>query len=199
MLELLKPLMSLIQSSGWKAFLSLLIPLGQFVWIRYGKEGSDFRKRQLRLKISDLGSQRDALSKFADVPNADRALADLNAEMEACMAKLVSIAHVSRTQKSDSRPGTPGSARGLLTRWFLAYTPTGPMAWVLHSLFYINVLFVVVGLIGVLSTTDEGDTEYGLLGLAIFLIPAWVIWWRARKLDHPQPNPAPAALEGTAG
>jgi len=199
MLELLKPLMSLIQSSGWTAFLSLLIPIGQFAWTRYGKEGSDFRKRQLRLKISDLGTQRDALKKFTDVPNADQALADVNAEMEACMAKLVSIAHLSRTQKSGPQPGTPGSGRGLMARWFLAYTPTGPKAWILHSLFYINVLFVVVVLIGVLSTTDEGGTGDGLLGAAICLIPALLIRWRARRLDHPQPVLAPAVLQGAAG
>ncbi|MDR3773260.1 MAG: hypothetical protein P4L26_07930 [Terracidiphilus sp.] len=183
--DLIPTLTSLIANSWWKAFFSLLIPLGQFIWTRYGKEGSDFRKRQLRLKISDLGAQREALNKYADVPNADQALADLNAEMEACMAQLVSVVHRARTDKRDSGRGAPRSGRSLIARWFLVYTPVGPSAWILHSLFYINVLFVLLGLMGVLSTTSEGDTGYGLLGLSIFLIPAFVIRWLARKLDHP--------------
>ena len=183
--DLMSTLGGLITNSWWKAFFSLLIPLGQFIWTRYGQAGSDFRKRQLRLKISDLGAQREALNKFADVPNADKALADLNAEMEACMAQLVSVVHRARNEKIDSGRGAPSSGRSLLARWFLLYTPVGAKAWVLHSLFYINVLFVLLGLAGVLGTISEGDTAYGFLGLSIFLIPAFVIRWLARKLDHP--------------
>ena len=190
MATLLGPLTALIPGDWWKALFSLLIPLGQFVWTRYGKPGSDFKKRQLRLKIGELGQQRDALKKFTDLPNSQQAVEDLNAEMEACMAQLVAIGHQARTVKS-------GSERGVMARIFLAYTPTGLLAWVLHSAFYINALVIVFYFIGVQSPQDPraaSSTGDVLGGLAFLLIPALLIRWRARKLDHPRLQPASQAL-----
>ena len=174
--KLLGPLTALLPGDWWKALFSLLIPLGQFIWTRYGKPGSDFKKRQLRLKIGELGQQRDALKKFTDVPNAEQAAADLNAEMEVCMAQLVAIGHQARSVKS-------GSQRSLVARIFLAYTPSGLLGWMLHSVFYINVLFLVFGLLGTLTTPDnagKGDAGDTWIGFAFFLLTAVIIWWRAR-------------------
>lgn len=190
MATLLGPLTALLPGDWWKALFSLLIPLAQFLWTRYGRPGSDFKKRQLRLKIGELGQQRDALKKFTDLPNSQQAVADLNAEMEACMAQLVGIGHQARTVKT-------GSERGVMARIFLAYTPTGLLAWVLHSAFYINALVIVFYFIGVQSPQDPraaSSTGDVLGGLAFLLIPALLIRWRARKLDHPRPRPAPQAL-----
>lgn len=196
MWELLTPLTGLFENHWWKAFFSLCIPIGQFVWTRYGRPGSDFRKRQLRMKIADLGAQRESLKKYSDVRHSDQALADLDAELEACMVQLVAVSRRAMPTAAAAGDAPGRSRRRPLSRALLAYVPSGPLAWLLHSAFYVIVLMLVLGLIGVLSSGE--DVGYGLLGLAFFAIPALVIRHFARRLDERAP-PTPATPSPAVG
>jgi len=88
-------------------------------------------------------------------------------------------------------PKTP-SDRPLLDRLFLLFAPSGLLAWTLHTLFFSNLAVLALGLIGVLSDSrQDPDSAYGLLGLAIFAIPALVFRAIAIKIaksesQHPK-------------
>jgi hypothetical protein len=73
-----------------------------------------------------------------------------------------------------------------MAQWFLLYKPSGVWAWILHTLFFLNVAFVLLGMLVIIFSRWDADTIPGLLGFAIILIPAWFWSWLGRRLARPR-------------
>ena len=76
--------------------------------------------------------------------------------------------------------------RTRMAQWFLLYKPSGVWAWILHTLFFLNVAFVLLGMLVIIFSRWDADTIPGLLGFAIILIPAWFWSWLGRRLARPR-------------
>lgn len=62
-----------------------------------------------------------------------------------------------------------------LARWFLLFTPSGIGAWIVHMLFFINLGVVALGVLGIAAEwKTDNDRAAGILGLIIFLLPAFL-------------------------
>lgn len=153
-----------------EVLLSLLIPPAHFVWNRYNIHN---RKGSLRQRIAELIAQRESLAKVAGLTHGDSILQDLENDLKAAMAELAPIS-------ASAEPRRKLSLRPALARWFLLYKPSGVVAWTLHSLFFLNIAIVLLGVLGSVRPWD-GDA---MLGLAMFLIPAYFLQWMAHRFER---------------
>jgi hypothetical protein len=156
-----------------EALFALLLPCGHWVWNRYNVHD---RKRSLRQRIAELIAQRESLAKVASLAHGDIILQDLENDLKAAMAELVPV----RVSADDHRKL---SLRRDMARWFLVYKPSGGFAWILHVLFFLNIAIVLLGILGSV-TPWSADSPKALLGLALFLIPAYFLRWMARRVDR---------------
>lgn len=149
-----------------KALFAALIPAIQMLWKWFKNRDSQAKRDALRKKIADLASQKESLAKVGQLPHGEQLLSDLEAELETSIAELTAL----RAPKAARKPAD----RSWPERWFLLFVPSGATAWIVHTLFFINLAVVGMGIIGL--CVDWGDDGmYGVLGLAIFLIPAFIL------------------------
>jgi hypothetical protein len=153
--------------------LGLLIPPAHYVWNRYNIHN---RKRSLRQRIAELIAQRESLAKVASLPHGDNILQDLENDLKATMAELVPVCVSADVHRKLS-------LRRDMARWFLVYKPSGGLAWILHGLFFLNIAIVLLGILGSV-TPWNADSPAGLLGCALFLIPAYFLHWMARRVER---------------
>lgn len=174
-----------------KALIGLLIPLAKFLWTRYRETDVAHKRKILRTRIADLTQQRETLSKVAAVADVTALLLETDNELQAAISQLATsgVSFVPRTQ----------AQRPVLVRWLLAYTPSGGLAWVIHSLFYMNLAFVGLGLLGLLGSWSDPDLIYGLFGCVILLIPAFFLRYVALRLDAKSRRNGSASPSGSAG
>lgn len=151
-----------------KLLVALLVPLGHYAWNRYNLRN---RKRTLRRQIAEFVGQRESLAKVAGLTHGESILQDLEDDLKAAMAELAPV-----STSPDSSSGL--QLRPALARWFLLYKPPGVLAWPLHILFYLNMVFVLMGIILSLETPRD---PYGWLTCGLFLIPAYFLHWLARR------------------
>lgn len=64
---------------------------------------------------------------------------------------------------------------------------------IFHSLFYLTLAAVLLGLLGVLAAWDGSESPYALLGFAMFLLVAFGFRWIALRLSRGQ---APSVVAG---
>jgi hypothetical protein len=173
-----------------KALLGLLVPLAQFIWKKIKEGGVREKKRSLRERIVQLSAQRESLGKVSGLPDGARILQDLDSELQATLAELAAMGISGAGQRSDDGAGgeirREPSQRPALARWFLAYTPSGAKAWIVHSLFFVSLSLV---LIGIVTTVVEaaGEEDWGPLWfVVIFLIPTLFLRWFALWLERPR-------------
>jgi glucose/arabinose dehydrogenase len=190
-----------------KALPALLIPLVQFVWTKYKESQRENRKNLLRKKIADLIAQRGSLGPVASLENGVRVLQDLENELKAALAELAAIGEIPNSQANPkvipAELAAIGEIRELqrdppkrpaLARWFLAYTPSGPASWILHSLFF---LFLPVGLLAIIAFVQvqlgNNGCDFDLPWLKIplisgvFLLPAFLFRNIAAWIDKGRP------------
>jgi len=81
--------------------------------------------------------------------------------------------------------------RTRLRKWFLLYKPSGAWAILVHLLFYLDVVLVFFGLIGVLVIASEGDadTPYAIAGIAFYAVVGLILQFVATYLDREEPTP----------
>jgi hypothetical protein len=161
-----------------KAFLAALIPAFQMLWKWLKNRDAQAKRSALRTRIAELANQKESLAKVQQLPQGNQLVRDVEAELELSISELANLGAVKPFRKPADRP--------LLARWFLLFVPTGILPWIVHTLFFLNLAVVIFGLFGVLTDWDQ-DGMYGLLGLAIFTIPAIVFRAIAIKIANSRP------------
>jgi hypothetical protein len=159
-----------------KAVFAALIPASQMLWKWLKNRDSQARKKALRARIADLAIQRESLARIQTLPHGDRLVSEMEAELETSIAELAQLS-------ANAKPPQKTSDRPVLARWFLLFAPASIIAWIVHSLFFLNLSFVGLGFIGLVLDWDN-DAAYGILGLAIFAIPAVILRAIAIKLSN---------------
>lgn len=165
-----------------KALFAALIPCAQFFWKWYKDHSRESRRHTLLARIKQLTSQKECFELLRDTPNGSQLLTAVDAEIEESIQELLELRTV--------RHAKPNSGNSRLARWFLLFPPSGIAAWIVHMLFFLNLAIVALGFIGLMSERKtDPDLSSGLLGLAIFLIPAFIFRYIAVKLANPQAQP----------
>ena len=159
-----------------KALFAALIPASQMLWKWLKNRDTQARKNVLRARIADLAIQRESLARIQTLPHGDHLVSEMEAELETSIAELAKLGAAAKSVKKTSD-------RPVLARWFLLFAPTGIVAWIVHTLFFLNISFVGLGLLGVCLDWDD-EAAYGLLGLVIFSIPALILRTIAIKLAN---------------
>jgi hypothetical protein len=154
---------------GWKAAASLAIPVAQWLWNKYASSGS--QAARLRRRIADLHAEREAFKKYHGVAKAGVALADLTAELDACMEQLVAAGRALRNGVAAVIEG-----RSLISRSLLLYIPLRPLGWVAHTLFYLSATFAVLVMIAAAYAHDLDSSEKMLIAV----LYTWCRWIDAR-------------------
>jgi hypothetical protein len=163
-----------------KALLGALIPLAQFVWQQYQHQGLSWRKSALRKTAIELSQQLSVFPKLADSAAAEAARRDLEMELASTVELLAALG------ATEASPAPKSQDRSVMARWFLLYAPHSIAAWMVHVLFFVNVFFVLAGVMGLLSNLSDPEAGFGFLGIAIFCLPAFGLRALARRLDSRQ-------------
>ncbi len=164
-----------------KALIAALIPAFQLLWKWFKNRDLQARKDALRTRIVQLADQKGSLAKVHELPHGNELVDDLDKELTDSMERLATL------RVAVAAPPKNPSDRPFVARLFLLFAPSGFLAWTLHTLFFVNVAILGFGLIGVLADWGEDpDSPYGLLGLAIFAIPAFVFRAIAIKIAKAQ-------------
>jgi acyl-CoA reductase-like NAD-dependent aldehyde dehydrogenase len=156
-----------------EVLLSLLVPAAHYVWNRYNIRN---RKQSLRQQIGELLHQRESLAKVAELEHGSSVLEDIENDLKAAIAALAP-ANIAAAVRHTT------SSRVKAKHWLLLYKPSGVASWMLHALFFLNLITVALGLIGALTSWDQ-DSPDALLGLALFLIPAYFLAWMAHRVER---------------
>jgi hypothetical protein len=168
-----------------KALLAALIPCAQFLWKWYNDQNREARKHKLLARIKQLTSQKESFEPLRDTPSGSQLLTAVDAEIEESIQELIELRTV--------RHPKPNSGKSRLARWFLLFPPSGVAAWIVHMLFFLNLATVALGLIGLMSNPHDPEVGSGILGLFIFLIPAFIFRYIAVRLAKSQtPHQSPA-------
>ena len=171
-----------------------MIPLVQILWQQYHKRGPAWRKASLRKTAIEMSEQLAVFPKLGDSASAELARRDLERELTDTLTTLADLS----TSHPTTTPHT--GRRSWYVRWFLLYAPHGVAAWVVHGLFFINVVVVFLGIVGLSSDVRDPEIGYGVLGMAFFSLPAVGLRAYAQRLDerHRAATQVPVAVQ-TAG
>jgi hypothetical protein len=193
-MQLLLRLSSRLVEELPKALLAALIPLVQILWQQYHKRGPAWRKAALRKTAIEMSEQLAVFPKFGDSASAELARRDLERELTDTLTTLANLS----TSYPKATPHT--GRRSWYVRWFLLYAPHGVAAWLVHGLFFINIVVVLLGIIGLSSSLQDPEIGYGVFGMAIFSLPAVGLQRYAQRLDerHRAATQVPVAVQ-TAG
>jgi len=158
-----------------KALVAALIPAAQVLWKWLKNRDIQSRKGALRTRIAYLAGQKESLAKLQQLPECDRLVSDVDAELKASIAELANLGSIKTFQKP--------AERSKVARWLLLFPPSGLLAWVFHTLFFLGLAIVALGFMGLLMDWDS-EGPYGLLGLAVFMIPALIFRAIALKIAN---------------
>jgi hypothetical protein len=148
-----------------KALLAALIPAAQLIWKWLQNRDTPSRRANIRRKIAELGEQRASLAQLENLSSRDRLLSEVDEEIEAAAEELLTLGL--------PKPAKTPSDRPLLVRWFLLYAPSGVAAWILHTLFFINLGVVALGIVGAVTSWQPGsEVSAAVIGFAILCLPA---------------------------
>ncbi len=179
--------------------LATLIPAAVTAVVTWTQEHSTTRRR---LDISQrMLSLAKSISEFPEIPPHTAAAHDPRAVLSDEL-NLLSEELKTLQAKSVKRPAAYTTVPDRLRQAFLIYRPYGPLAWILHIIFYIYApVLVLIGLFVMLDIHDP-DFRFIFLAYVILGVPPVVVRYFAARLHrkHCQPvsQKPPVALKASA-